>query len=131
MRNHWTLDGIGALLGTNLGESYGTNKEALPELRAVLAKDGVHLEPAGNRNISKAIIEAIEKLATGFVLSDPELGSDSSSGISGVCSRKKKNFFWRGFSSPTGDAAGRVRLYGDQPGKGGRFQRAYRPYRRK
>jgi hypothetical protein len=93
--------------------------------------DGVHLEPAGNRNILKAIIAAFEKLATGFVLSDPEFGSGSTSGISGVCSRKEKNFFWRGFSSPAGDAASRVRLHGDQPGKGGRLQRAYHPYRRK
>jgi hypothetical protein len=131
MRNHWTLDGIGALLGTNLGESYGTNKEALPELRAVLAKDGVHLEPAGNRNVSKAIIEAIEKLAIGYAQSDPVLDTGSGSGFSGGCPRKEKSFFWRGFSSPTGDAAGRVRLYGDQSSKGGRLQRAYHPYKRK
>jgi hypothetical protein len=33
VRNIWILDGIGALLGTPTGESYGTNREILPDLK--------------------------------------------------------------------------------------------------
>jgi hypothetical protein len=126
MKSHWTLDGIGALLGTNLGESYGTNKEAITELRPV--------ESLGNRNLSKAIMGAIEKLGTSFGQTDLDLGQESSTGFSGTQSRKERSFFWRGFSSPVGDAVGRVRLSGDSLNNGGRSQRgqrAYHPYRRK
>jgi hypothetical protein len=56
---------VGALLGTPVGQSYSTNREAIPELRSVLAKDGVHLEIRGKRNLSVAIITAIENLRSG------------------------------------------------------------------
>jgi hypothetical protein len=43
VQNVWILDGIGALLDTAPGESYGSNLEILPDLRGKLAKDGVHI----------------------------------------------------------------------------------------
>jgi hypothetical protein len=62
MSKKWVLDGVGAILGTPAGESYGTNREILSDLRPVMANDGVHLEQMGSVNLSKAIISAVEQL---------------------------------------------------------------------
>jgi hypothetical protein len=129
MSKKWVLDGVGALLGTPVGQSYGTNREAIPELRSVMAKDGVHLEIRGKRNLSVAIIMAIENLRSGKnqfmdaheagVGTGTGTGSDRKpgSGISGW-QEKEKEFFWRGFTSPVGDSIGRAT--GGGTGGGGR-----------
>jgi hypothetical protein len=129
MSKKWVLDGVGALLGTPVGQSYGTNREAIPELRSVLAKDGVHLETRGKRNLSVAIITAIENLRSGKnqCLDAHEAGTGTGtgtgsdrkpgSGISGWQEREKE-FFWRGFTSPVGDSIGRATGTGGGGGRG-------------
>jgi hypothetical protein len=47
------MDGVGALLGIPPGECHGTTNKIIPELRGKLASDGVHIDPAGNRNLVK------------------------------------------------------------------------------
>jgi hypothetical protein len=89
------LGTLGAILGTPVGESYGTNREILSDLRPALAKDGVHLEQMGNVNLSKAIISAVEQLRTGKLRDETGRGSGSeianASGFSGAS--KSKGFF--------------------------------------
>jgi hypothetical protein len=116
VKNRWVLDGIGALIGTPIGQSYGTNREVVTDLRAVMAPDGVHLDPSGKRNLSKALIESMEALKSGNTPQD-ELGTgtgiDTSTGTgsgSGFSGAGKKMFFWRGFTSPVGDIIGRAAL---------------------
>jgi hypothetical protein len=98
VQNVWVLDGIGALLDTAPGESYGSNLEILPDLHGKLAKDGVHIETAGNRNMSKTILRAFDAIKrSGTVNESPALGKKG-------C----REYFWRGFSSPNGDILGRA-----------------------
>jgi hypothetical protein len=112
MNKKWVLDGVGAILGTQVGQSYGTNREILSDLRPVLAKDGVHLKQMGNVNLSKAIISALEQLRTGKLQEESGggTGTANDSGISGVS--RSRGFFWRGFTSPVGDSVGRVTVAG-------------------
>jgi hypothetical protein len=109
MSKKWVLDGIGALLGTPAGSSYSTYRETIAKLRPVIAKDGVHLETRGNVNLSKAIVCALESLNNGKLEADPDtdtsFGTGCASGFSGNGS-KLREFFWRGFTSPVGDAVG-------------------------
>jgi hypothetical protein len=98
VQNVWVLDGIGALLDTAPGESYGSNLEILPDLRGKLAKDGVHIETIGNRNMSKTILRSFDAMKrSGTVNESPALGKKG-------C----RDYFWRGFSSPNGDVLGRA-----------------------
>jgi hypothetical protein len=101
VRNFWVLDGIGALVGTPPGESFGSNREILPDLREPLAKDGVHLEKRGNLNLAKNIGLCFTKMRV------EKLNSGTSS-MSPVSGRAAKGFYWRGFSSPVGDLLGRA-----------------------
>jgi hypothetical protein len=98
VKNVWVLDGIGALLDTAPGESYGSNLNVIPELRGKLSKDGVHVDSTGNRNMAKTIIRAFDTLK--------ESGPVNGSPVPGM--KAGKDFFWRGFSSPNGDAVGRA-----------------------
>jgi lysophospholipase L1-like esterase len=59
VKKHWILDGPGAITGVLVGQSGGSNRELLPDLQNVLAPDGVHLRPAGYKNLSKSIANAI------------------------------------------------------------------------
>jgi hypothetical protein len=102
VRNVWVLDGIGALLGTPPGESYGTNREILSDLRDTLAKDGVHLERSGNIKVTKSIGLCFAKLRSGKIND----GTFMSSPVSGRA--QSRSFYWRGFSSPVGDLIGRT-----------------------
>jgi lysophospholipase L1-like esterase len=77
MSKKWVLDGIGALLGTQVGSSYGTKREIIAELRPVLAKDGVHLDMKGNVNLSKAIVCVLESLRNGKLELDLVTGTGS------------------------------------------------------
>jgi hypothetical protein len=52
MTRQWVLDGIGALMGVPVGESYGTNREIISELKLVMAKDGVHFDVMGSKKFS-------------------------------------------------------------------------------
>jgi hypothetical protein len=113
VKNVWVLDGVGAILGTPVGLSSGTNLEVVPELRPYLARDGVHLETLDNKNMSVAIIDSIKKIGTGNLSEDTGTGtgvvSGSGSGISGSERGGQQEFFWRGFTSPTGDVVGRAK----------------------
>jgi hypothetical protein len=98
VQNVWVLDGIGTFLDTAPGDSNGSNLEILPDLRGKLAKDGVHIETAGNRNMAKTILRAFDALKrTGTVNNSPALGKKGA-----------REYFWRGFSSPNGDTLGRA-----------------------
>jgi hypothetical protein len=109
MSKKWVLDGVGAILGTPIGSNYGTNREVIPDLRPLIAKDGVHLEAKGNVNLSQAVICALENLRSGKSDDGTGTGSGSgnNSGISGAADRGRE-YFWRGFTSPVGDAVGRA-----------------------
>jgi hypothetical protein len=61
-----------------------------------MAPDGVHLDPSGKRNLSKALIESMEALKSGNTPQD-EFGIGTGSGFSGA---GKKMFFWRGVHIP-------------------------------
>jgi hypothetical protein len=98
VQNVWVLDGIGALLDTVPGESYGSNLDVIPDLRGKLGKDGVHIDTTGNRNMAKTIIRAFDTLK--------ESGPVNGSPVPG--NKAGRDFFWRGFSSPNGDAIGRA-----------------------
>jgi hypothetical protein len=108
MARQWVLDGVGALMGVPVGESYGTNREIISELKPVMAKDGVHFDAMGCKNLAAAVTSAIEKMKSGSI-SDPNTGF---SGPSQTVARTEKTYFWRGFTSPVGDAAGRAALAG-------------------
>jgi hypothetical protein len=98
--NFWVMDGVGALLGTPPGECHGSTNEIIPELRGKLASDGVHIDPAGNRNLAKNISETMEKMqnkGTGISDFSPLAGN-----------KKAEKFYWWGFSSPVGDSLGRA-----------------------
>jgi hypothetical protein len=109
MSKKWVLDGVGAILGTPVGSNYDTNLEIIPDLRPLIAKDGVHLEAKANANLSQALICALENLRSGK--SDDGTGTGSGSGtnpgISGAADNGRA-YFWRGFTSPVGDAVGRA-----------------------
>jgi hypothetical protein len=133
VRNQWVLDGVGALLGTLPGHSCGSNREILPDLKKYLAKDGVHLELAGNKNMSAGILSALEHLDS--------IPASSASNVTGAELRRNREYFWRGFTSPVGDTAGRVAFAKQQHGQHGQhvqnhgrrdhhFQPYGRPFRR-
>jgi hypothetical protein len=103
MRNHWVLDGSGALAGIPPGESGGSNREILPELRTVLASNGVHLDHSGNKKLASAIIATLTLCGSGTGTTD-NLAVNAGPGPQ----RKPRECYWRGFSSPVGDAVGRV-----------------------
>jgi hypothetical protein len=65
MQNQWVLDGVGALLGTPPGQSYGTNREALPELNTLLAKDGVYMDCTSSKNLASSIVAALTQMRAG------------------------------------------------------------------
>jgi hypothetical protein len=98
VNDFWVLDGIGSLLGTSVGESYGSNLDAVQDLRGKFANDGVHLEGAGNRSVAKNIISALDKM------------SNTGTSEGSVFTGKAAAFFWRGFLSPVGDPVGRAQL---------------------
>jgi hypothetical protein len=111
MSKKWVLDGVGAILGTPVGSNYGTNREIIPDLRPLIAKDGVHLEAKANANLSQALMCALENLRAGKSDDGTGTGTGSGSGtnpgISGMTGRGR-DYFWRGFTSPVGDAVGRA-----------------------
>jgi hypothetical protein len=146
MRNQWVLDGIGAITGTPAGQSYGTNREILPELKPYLAKDGVHLNDMGSRNIATSIIDVLSKMGSGKLKgegADTGSGSGTKNSLGFSDGRSKCEYFWRGFNSCVGDTVGRAKLaasgsrqFSERPGpegpsgrqgpnKGGR---QYHPY---
>jgi hypothetical protein len=101
MKNYWIIDGTGSLIGTPPGENPGSNSKIVGDLRKFLANDGVHLTPAGNKNVATNIISAL----AGIGKTLPKC--DDTAGISCPGSRKSREFFWRGYTSPVGDAVGR------------------------
>jgi hypothetical protein len=109
MKNYWIIDGTGSLIGTPPGENSGSNCEIVGDLRKFLANDGVHLTPAGNKNVASNIISAL----AGIGKTLPNY--DDAAGVSSPGSRKPRDFFWRGYTSPVGDAIGR-----SLPQKGGK-----------
>jgi hypothetical protein len=134
MRNHWVLDGVGSITGTRAGQSYGTNREILPELRPLLAKDGVHLNDMAGRNVVTSIIDVFSRMGTGTLVGGADTGtgtdigtgtgSSPNLGISDV--RGKSEYFWRGYSSSIGDTVGRAklaasgsRMFNERPNPGG------------
>jgi hypothetical protein len=119
MARQWVLDGVGALMGVPVGESYGTNREIISELKPVMAKDGVHFDAMGCKNLAAAVTSAIEKMQIGSI-SDPNTGV---SGPSQTGGRTEKTYFWRGFTSPVGDAAGCAAL--GQHGSGRQKQKSW------
>jgi hypothetical protein len=114
MRNHWVLDGVGSITGTRVGQSYGTNREILPELRPLLAKDGVHLNDMAGRNVVTSIIDALTQMGTGSLVAGSGTGTDTGTGESknlGISDGKgNTEYFWRGYISSIGDTVGRAKL---------------------
>jgi hypothetical protein len=121
MRNQWVLDGLGALVGTAPGQSYGTNREILPELRPVLAKDGVHLTQTGNKALATGILSALELLGKG-VAEKPEIAATN---VTGAVPKRSREYYWRGFTSPIGDTVGRA------SGSGSCFANSHRGHQRR
>jgi hypothetical protein len=103
VENHWILDGVGAVTGIPPGQSGGCNREMLPEIQSVMATDGVHFRPDGNRNLAKAISAAITGMRDGSL----SKSGAASARVSGSV-QKQHEFFWRGFNSPVGDLVGRA-----------------------
>jgi hypothetical protein len=103
IQNHWILDGIGTLAGVPVGQTAGSNKELLPELKDAVADDGVHLTTDGYRKLAQSIISAIDGIRSG------SLTKSLARNVSGPASTGR-DFFWRGFVSPVGDAAGRAAM---------------------
>jgi hypothetical protein len=131
VRGHWILDGVGSLLGTEPGKSSGSVRDAVPELRSVLAKDGVHLTQLGNKNVAGSIVSALKKMQAGILKSDNS-PANLFSGPSTLVA-KHKEYFWKGFISQTGDMVGRARQSaGCAPSKRerGRSHTGFKPYRR-
>jgi hypothetical protein len=131
VKNHWVLDGVGAVAGIPVGQSGGSNRDLVPELAKSLAKDGVHLTTEGNRNLAKAIVAAIAGLKTGKLT---KITADTSvPGGQG----KLKEYFWRGFRSPVGDDVGRAQfsrltpVHHQQDHQRGRAARHFHPYKKK
>jgi hypothetical protein len=133
MRNHWVLDGVGSITGTRAGQSYGTNREILPELRPLLAKDGVHLNDMAGRNVT-SIIDVFSRMGTGKLVSGSDTGTGTDTGTDTGSSpnigisdgRGKSEYFWRGYSSSIGDTVGRAklaasgsRMFNERPNPGG------------
>jgi hypothetical protein len=130
MRNQWVLDGIGAMLGTPPGQSCGSNREILPDLKQLFAKDGVHLTQSGNKKLASGIASAIEHLDT-----NNNTVVSAANAVTGGELRRQRDYFWRGFTSPVGDTIGRVTFAGQNHGQHhGRRDRGqdhhYRPYGR-
>jgi hypothetical protein len=130
MRNHWVLDGVGSITGTPAGQSYGTNREILPELRPLLAKDGVHLNDMAGRNVVKSIIDVFARMGTGKLESGERAATGTNTGSTpnlGISDgRSKSEYFWRGYSLCIGDTVGRAKLaasgsrqFNERPGLGG------------
>jgi hypothetical protein len=129
VKNHWILDGIGALAGVPVGQTAGSNRDLIPELKDSLAADGVHLTVCGYRKLAVSIVKSIEGIRSGTLTkSFVQANAGRSAGA-------VRNFFWRGFSSPIGDAAGRSGTkHQSQNTKSGwqqRHQRSYQPYPKK
>jgi hypothetical protein len=120
MQNKWVLDGVGALLGTPPGQSYGTNREAISELTPLLAKDGVHIERTGNKNLASGIVAALAQMREGNLPDDQKISAGNN--VSGAAAGRRRDFYWRGFTSPVGDAIGRV------AGLGGHQRPRQRPH---
>jgi hypothetical protein len=110
--NHWILDGTGSICGVPVGQSAGNIKDLLPELQKVLASDGVHLKPEGYRNLAGQIVNAIEGVSNGTLTKSA--AAKSSAGQNA----KPKEFFWKGFISPTGDIVGRAMSAKQHPPRG-------------
>jgi hypothetical protein len=101
IRNHWILDGVGALAGVGVGSSGGSNRDLVPEIRQSLANDGVHLSADGYRKLATAIDESINGIRSGKLTK-----SANTMSVSGHLP-SSRGYFWRGFSSPIGDDLGR------------------------
>jgi hypothetical protein len=127
VKNHWVLDGAGTLAGVCVGGTCGSNKDLIPDLKQALASDGVHLTSEGYRKLATAIVKSIDGLRSGTLTKS---GTNSKS----VSGRQNSTYFWRGFTSPNGDAEGRAaanrnkRLHG-RPGWRSQHQQ-YHPYRK-
>jgi hypothetical protein len=129
VKNHWILDGIGTLAGVPVGQTAGSNRDLIPELKNALAVDGVHLTVGGYRNLAVSIVKSIEGVRSGTLTkSFVQANAGRSAG-------SVNNFFWRGFISPISDAAGQSRTkHQPQHTKSGwqqRHQRSYQPYPKK
>jgi hypothetical protein len=104
----------------------------------VVADDGVHLTPTGNRNLASCIAKSITGLKTGTLTKDQNAGATNFSGGT-ENTLQKPEFYWRGFRSPVGDAMGRIRnttttgsaTGPDKRWKGGRGRPAPTPYTRR
>jgi hypothetical protein len=131
VRGHWILDGIGSLLGAEPGKNSGSVREAVPELKSALAKDGIHLTLTGNKNLAGSIISSLRKMEAG-TLKSYNSPANLVSGPSTLAT-KNQEFYWRGFISLIGDMAGRAK----QPNscapsrrERGRSHTGFKPYSR-
>jgi hypothetical protein len=107
VRNHWILDGIGTLAGVPIGQTAGSNRDLLPELRDSFAEDGVHLSQNGYRKLAVTISSAVDSIRNG------SLTKSLANTITGAA--KTNSYFWRGFSSPIGDDIGRAKNQKNRP----------------
>jgi hypothetical protein len=128
IKNHWVLDGVGALSGVPVAHTAGSNRELLPELKGSLADDGVHLSQDGTRKLALSIVSAINGVNTGVLTKS---FANTNAGKSGEA---KRDFFWRGYLSPVGDVEGRASNQhkpGNRPHWHKRHQRQFHPYTKK
>jgi hypothetical protein len=124
VRNHWILDGAGTMAGIEVGSSGGSNRELIPEMRQAVAVDSVHLSPEGYRRLAKAIVTAVVGIREGRLTKS----FANASSVTGGHQSPKLDFFWRGFSSPVGDAIGRAAANRNPRQQGCRGWRPHYPH---
>ncbi len=91
-KNFRVIDSLAAVTGFTFGSDRPGNKELLPLLSHVFARDSVHLNCTCLKNLCKHIFDCITSLAK----------SASVSFVPGPGA--KRTYYWRGFSSPHGSA---------------------------
>jgi hypothetical protein len=71
----------------------------LEDLRASMAKDGVHFTQTGYKNVVTNVLAALEKLQSGQTENTQPGGNTAASSVSGC------RHHWRGITSPNGSKA--------------------------
>jgi len=120
VKNFRVVDSLGGLAGhfPKEGSNRPGNKDLIPAIKAVLARDGVHLTETGKKNLASTIYVTI---------CDIKSGSFSPQNV--VSGPVHRSHYWRGFISPVGSQRREK-----NPGyAGGHVRRGHRahPYRKK
>jgi len=110
-KNFRVLDGIGALAGSGSGIR-PNKKDLIQALSRNQTRDGVHWNQEGQKNLAQGIAGCFKTLM--------DLSRTNDTAANPVSGRQ---FFWRGFRSPSGSSArSRIQAHGTRGGhhRGGR-----------